>query len=86
MRIERGEVERDQDVGLAVVDFELKRRERVQRRIIDDDPARLHRPEERDHVVGRIGQVEPDMHAGLDAELLEAGRGAVGERVELRVS
>ena len=33
----------------------------------------------------RVGEEEADMHAGLNAELLEAGRGAVRKSVELRV-
>ena len=86
LRIERGEVETDEDVGLAVVDLRLERRQRVQGRVVDDHAARLQHAEERDDVVGRVGQVEADMHAGLDAELLEARRRAVRERVELRVS
>src|ERR1700733_3778589 len=35
--------------------------------------------------MGRVWQIEADMHAGLDAELLETGRGAVRKRVELSV-
>ena len=85
LRIERGEVERDEDVGLAVIDLRLERRQRVQRRVVDDRAARLQHAEERNDVMGRVGQVEPDMDAGLNSELLEARRRAVRERVELRV-
>src|SRR6202046_5072531 len=35
--------------------------------------------------MGRVWQIEADVHAGLDAELLETGRAAVRKRVELSV-
>ena len=35
--------------------------------------------------MGRIGQIEGDVHARPDAELLEARGGAIGERIQLRV-
>ena len=85
LRIERGEVETDEDVGLAVVDLQLQRRQRVQGRVVDDRPARFQHAEKGDDVMRRVGQVEADMNARLDAELLEARRGAVRERVQFRV-
>ena len=86
LRIERGDVETDKDVGLAVFDLQLERRQRVQGRVVDDDAASLQHAEKSDDVVGRVGEEETDMDARPDAELLEAGRRAVRERVELRVS
>ena len=85
LRIERGDVETDEDVGLAVFDLRLERRQRVQGRVVDDHAARLQHAEKGDDIVRRVGKEEADMHARPDAELLEAGRGAVRERVELRV-
>ncbi len=85
MRIERGNVERDEDVGLAVFDLQFQRRQRVQGRIVYDDAARLQRAEKGDHIVRGVGKEETDMHARPDAELLEPRRRAVGEGVELRV-
>ena len=58
----------------------------VERRIVDDHAARLEDAEEGDHGMGRVGHVEADMHAGSDAELLEARGGAVGQRVEFDVA
>ena len=60
--------------------------QRLQRRVIDDRAARLQDAEEGDDVVRGVGQEEADMHAGAHAELLKAGGGAVGERLELRVA
>ena len=85
MRIERSEVETDKDVGLAVFDLQLERRQRVQGRIVDDCAACLQHPEKSDDVMRRVGKEETDVHARPDAELLEAGRGAVRKRVDLRV-
>ena len=85
LRIERGDVETDEDVGLAVFDLQLERRQRVQRRIVDDCAAGPQHAEKSDDIVRRVGKEETDMHAGLNAELLEAGRRAVRKRIELRV-
>ncbi len=86
LRIERGDVEGDEHVRLAVLDLEFERAQRVERRIIDDHAARLQDAEKGDRVMGRVRQIEADMHAGPDAELLEARGRAVGERVELGVA
>ena len=85
LRIGRGEVHGDENVGLAVADLEFERVKSVERRIIDDRSARFQDAKEGDHVMGRVRQIEADVHAGLDAELLETGRGAVRKRVELSV-
>ena len=85
MRIGRGEIDGDENVGLAVADLEFKRVKSVERRIIDHRSARFQNAKEGDHIMGRVGQEEADMHPGLDAELLETGRGAVRKRVELGV-
>ena len=83
--IERGEVERHQDVGLAVIDLELERGERVQGGIVDDRAAGFEHAEEGDDILGRVGQEEADMHARADAELLEPRGGAVRQRLQFRV-
>ena len=83
--ITRGDVETDKDVGLAVFDLQLERRQRVQGRVVDDCAAGLQHAEKGDHIVRRVGKEETDMHARPDAELLEAGGCAVRKRVELRV-
>ena len=83
--IARCDVETDKDVGLAVFDLQLERRQRVQGRVVDDCAACFQHAEKGDDVVRRVGKEETDMHAGPDAKLLEAGGCAVRERVELRV-
>ncbi len=85
LRVERGEVEGDEDVRLAVLDLEFERPQRVERRIVDDRPTGLQHAEKGDHVMGGVRQIEADMHAGPDAELLEARRGAIGEPLEFRI-
>ena len=84
--IDDRDIERDEDVGLAVGDLELERGEGVERRIIDHHAPRLQDAEQGDHRLGRIGHVEADVHAGSDAELLEARGRAVGERVQFGVA
>ena len=64
LRIERGEVERDKDVGLAVFDFQLERRQRVEGRVVDDHASGFQHAEKGDDVMGRVRQKQPDMHAG----------------------
>jgi hypothetical protein len=77
LRIERRDIERHQDVGLAVAYFELKLARGIERAVVDHPAARLQHAEEGDQVVRRVGQVEPDIDARADAQLLEAGRGVV---------
>ena len=60
-------------------------RSEFERRNIDDRSARLQDAEESDRVMRRIGQVESDVSAWPNAELLEARRGAIGERLQLSV-
>ena len=85
LRIGRGEVDGDENVSLAVADLEFERVKSVERRIVDDRSARFQDAKEGDHVVGRVRQIEADVHAGLDAELLKTGRRAVSQRVERRI-
>ena len=82
LRIERGEVEADEDIGLAVFDLVLKRVQRIERRVIDHRAAGLEHAEEGDDVVGRVGQEEPNVDARADAELLEPEGGAVRQRLQ----
>ena len=70
---------------LAVLDLEFEPAQRLERGDIDDCSARLQHAEEGDRVMGRIGQIEADVHARPDPELLEARGGAIGERFQLRV-
>ena len=86
LREQRGEIERDENVGAAVLDLVFEHALGVERRIVDDDAAGFHHAEERDHVMRRVGQIEADMHAGADAELLQARGEAVGQRVQLGVA
>ena len=84
--IERGKIERDENVGLAVLDLVLEHALGVERGIVDDRAARPEHAEESDRVMRRIGEIEPDMHARFHAQRLKALGGAIGERIELRVS
>ena len=86
LRIEQREIERDHNVGLAVLDLVLQHLGGIERRVVDHRAARLQHAEEADEIVRRIGQVEPDMDPRSDAEHLEAFGGAAGERVELAVA
>ena len=70
--IERGGIERHQDVGLGIADLELEFARGIERAVVHHLAAGLQHAEEGDDVVRRVGQVEPDIDAGLDAELLEA--------------
>ena len=85
LRIERREVERDEDFGLAVFDFKLERAQRVQGRIVDDRAAGFQHAEEGDDVMGRVGHEDADVHARPNTELLKSRGGAVRERVQFRI-
>jgi len=85
LRVERGDVERDEDVGLAVLDLVLEDLLGVERRIVHHHPARLEHAEEGDEVVRRVREIQAHVHAGLHAQALETARRAVGERAELPV-
>ena len=78
LRVQRRDIERNQDVGLGVADLELELAVGIERAVVDDAAAGLEHAEEGDEVVRRVGQVETDVDAGLHAQFLEAGRGAVG--------
>ena len=78
LRVERRDVERDQDVGLQIADLELELTRGVERAVVDHPAAGLEHAEEGDDVVRRVGQVQADIDAGFDAELLEAGGRLVG--------
>ena len=85
LRIDRREVERDEDFGLAVFDLELERAQRVQGRIVDDRAAGFQHAEKGDDVVGRVGHEDADVHARPNTELLKSRGGAVRERVQFRI-
>ena len=86
VRVQRRQVQREQQVGLAVADLVLEHLGGVQRRVVDHRAAGLEDGEEGDHAVRRVRQVDADMHAGPDAELLQALGGAVGHRAQLAVA
>ena len=77
LRVERRDVERHQDVGLRIADLELELARGIERAVVHHPAAGLQHAEEGDDVVRRVGQIEADIDAGLDAQLLEAGRGLV---------
>ena len=85
LRVERGDVEGDEHVRLAVLDLEFEGPQRIERRIVDDRAAGLQHAEKGNRIMRGVRQIEADVHARPDAELLEARRRPVGERFELRV-
>ncbi len=79
VRIQRLEVQRDDDVGLAVLDLVAQLALGIERAVIHHSAAGLQDGEEADHVMRRVGQEQADMHARADAELLEAFGGTVDQ-------
>ena len=74
LRVERHDIERDQDVGLAVAYFELELSCGVERRVVHHAATGLQDAEEGDQIVRRVGKIEADIDARPDAQLLEARR------------
>src|SRR4029077_12323712 len=70
LRIERCDIERDEEVGAAVLDLVLQHRGGVERRVVDLRAAGLQHGEKRDDVVRRVRQIQADMDAWLHAKLL----------------
>src|SRR3546814_16410158 len=70
---------RDHDVGLAVLDLVAQLAFGIERAVVHHPAAGLEDGEEADHVMRRVGQEQADMHAGTDAELLEALGGPVDQ-------
>ncbi len=86
LRIQRRQIERDDDIGLAIVDLVRQHLFRVERRVIDHGAAGFQHTEKTDHVVRSVGQVEPDMHTRLDPQLLESLGGAVSQLFQFTVA
>ncbi len=80
------QVERDHQLGLAVLDLEGQFLERVERVVVDDRAAGLEDGVVVDDEGRRVRQEQADLGALRDAELLQAGRGAVDQPADLAVS
>ncbi|MCY1504929.1 hypothetical protein D9M68_391170 [compost metagenome] len=85
LRVQRRQVERDEEVGLAVLDLVLEHLRRIERRVVDHRAARLQHAEQRDQVVRRVGQEQAHVHAGAHAQDLQPLGRAVDQRAELAV-
>ena len=86
LRVQRRQVERDEDVSLTVRHLVLEHALGVERRIVDHRAAGLEYAEERDRVVRRIRQVQADVYARTDSQLLESGRGTIHQRTQFAVA
>ena len=86
LRVERRQVERDEDIRLTILDLVLEHALGIERRIIDHRAAGLEHAEESDRIVRRIRQVQTDMHARTDPETLQPRGGAIRQRAELPVT
>ena len=86
LRVQRFHIEGHEEIGLAVLDLVLQHLLGIERRIVHDRTAGFHHTEKRDDVVGRIGEIEADVNAGLDPEVLQALGGAIGELIQLAVA
>ena len=86
LRIERRQVEREDEVGAAVLDLVFQHLRRVERRVIDDRAAGFEHAKECDHVVRRIRQVQPDVNPRADAQALQPLGRAVGLVLKLAVA
>src|SRR5215831_12530460 len=71
LRIERCHIQRDEEVGAAVLDLVLQLLGGVERRVVDDSAAGLENSEQAEKVVRRVGQLEPNMTPRVDPKLLE---------------
>ena len=85
LRVKRLQVERHENVGLAVVDLVLENLFRIQGRVVDYRAAGFHHPEERDDIVRRVGQIEPDMYAGAHAEFLKSLGRPISEVAQISI-
>ena len=81
LRIERRDIQGDQDVGFRIADLVLEFTRRIERAVIHHHAAGLEHAEEGDDVVGRVGQVEAHLHARLHAKFLESGGSLVGRQL-----
>ena len=86
LRIERGHVECDEEVGTAVLDLVLQNRCGIEWRVVDHRAAGLQHREECNDVVRRIREVQADVHARLHAKLLQPTCGAIHVIAQLPIA
>src|SRR6516225_3333410 len=84
--VERGEIERDDKIGAAVLDLVLKYLSGIERRVVDDSAAGLQHTEKRNNVVWCVWEVQANVDARLHAELLQSARRSVGKPAKFAVS
>ena len=85
VRVQRGQVERDQEVGFAVFHLVLEHTRRVERRVVDDRAAGLQHAKKGDRKVWRVRQVQADVHAGADTQQLKSFGRPIDQRAELAI-
>src|SRR5581483_7285772 len=83
-RGEGADVGRDQDASARVLQLERQLPLRIEWGEMDDACAGLEGGEERDGVVGRVGEVERNRRARADAQTHQAGSRAFYGRAQLR--